>query len=185
MTFPKHSFLLLWCQLRLRSWSWSSCLWEQQSYSWGDRREMSLSDHSPASLSSGSRSGQGAGPGLKSSSTALLHLEHRQILLKVQTEKKASIRKSTIHLISRSNLEIVQLWLGKTWNESDTNHLSAQGGHSQVGKAERHPGRQCLCCNKKGEKFWGAEKMGLLILPGKENKKSFRDLVALEQGLEG
>ena len=27
--------------------------------------------------------------------------------------------------------------------------------------------------------------MGLLIPPGKENKKSFRDLVALEQGLEG
>ena len=63
--------------------------------------------------------GMGAGvgvgwPGSKWFSTAFLHLEHRQILLKVQTEKKASIRKSTIHLISRSNLEIVQLWLGKT-----------------------------------------------------------------------
>ena len=57
---------------------------------------------------------------------------------------------------------------------------------SQSGReTERHPGRQSLCCNKIGEKLWGAEKMGLLIPPGKENKKSFRDLVALEQGLEG
>ena len=46
-------------------------------------------------------------------------------------------------------------------------------------------GRQCLCFDKIGEKFWEAEKMGLLILPGKQNKKKFRDLVALEQGLEG
>ena len=51
-------------------------------------------------------------------------------------------------------------------------------------ETERHPGRQNLCSNKIGEKFWGAEMMGLLIPPGKENK-SFRDLVALEQGLEG
>jgi len=57
---------------------------------------------------------------------------------------------------------------------------------SQSGReTERHPGRQSLCCNKIGEKLWGAEKMGLLIPPGKENKKSFRDLVALEQGLKG
>ena len=45
-------------------------------------------------------------------------------------------------------------------------------------------GRQSLCYGKIGEKFWGAEKTGLLILPGKQKKK-FRDLVALEQGLEG
>ena len=59
---------------------------------------------------------------------------------------------------------------------------------SQVGKAEKHPnlpGRQWLCCNKIGVKFWGAEKMVLLIPAGKENKKSFTDLVALEQGLRG
>lgn len=45
--------------------------------------------------------------------------------------------------------------------------------------------RQWLCCNKIGVKFWGAEKMRLLIPTGKENKKHFRDLVAREQGLEG
>ena len=45
-------------------------------------------------------------------------------------------------------------------------------------------GRQCLCCDKIGVKFWGAEKIGLLIPLGKENR-SFRDLVPLEQGLEG
>ena len=122
--------------------------------------QMSFSDHSPAFLSNSSSGhwggGEGWWPGSKWFSMAFLHLEHRQILLKAQMEKKASIRKSTIQPISRSNLENVQLWLGKTWNESDTNHLSAQGGHSQVGKAERHPGRQCLCYNKKGETFWGA-----------------------------
>ena len=117
--------------------------------------QMSFSDHSPAFLSNSSsgHGGKGWWSGSKWFSMALLHLEHRQILLKAQMDKKASIRKSTIQPISRSNLENVQLWLGKTWNESDTNHLSTQGGHSQVGKAERHAGRQCLCCNKKGEKF--------------------------------
>ena len=45
-------------------------------------------------------------------------------------------------------------------------------------------GRQCLCCDKIGGKCWGAEKIGLLIPLGKGNK-SFRDLEALEQGLEG
>ena len=60
---------------------------------------------------------------------------------------------------------------------------------SQLGREGRKTlnlmGRQCLCCDKIGEKFWEAEKMGLLILPGKQNKKKFRDLVALEQGLKG
>ena len=46
-------------------------------------------------------------------------------------------------------------------------------------------GRQCLCCDKTEVKCWGAEKIRLLIPLGKESKKSFRDLVALEQGLEG
>ena len=73
---------------------------------------MSLSDHSPTFLSS--RSGQGAGLGIKSFSTALLHLEHRQVLLKAQMEKKASTRKSTIQSISRSNLENVQHRLKET-----------------------------------------------------------------------
>ena len=45
-------------------------------------------------------------------------------------------------------------------------------------------GRQCLCCDKIGVKFWGTEKIGLLIPLGKENR-SFRDLVPLEKGLEG
>ena len=67
--------------------------------------------------------GMGAGLGIKLFSTALLHLEHRQVLLKVQMEKKASTRKSTIQSISRSNLENVQHRLRKTWNVSDTNHL--------------------------------------------------------------
>ena len=37
---------------------------------------------------------------------------------------------------------------------------------------------------KIGAKFWGAEKMGLLIPLGKESKTIFRDLVALEQSLK-
>ena len=45
-------------------------------------------------------------------------------------------------------------------------------------------GRQCMCYDKIGVKCWGAEKIGLLIPLGKESK-SFRDLVPLEQGLEG
>ena len=45
-------------------------------------------------------------------------------------------------------------------------------------------GRQCMCYDKIGVKCWGAEKIGLLIPLGKGNK-SFRDLEALEQGLEG
>ena len=65
----------------------------------------------------------GVGLGINLFSTALLHLEHRQVLLKVQMEKKASTRKSTIQSISGSNLENVQHWLKETWNESDTNHL--------------------------------------------------------------
>ena len=65
----------------------------------------------------------GVGLGIKLFSTALLHLEHRQVLLKVQMEKKASTRKSTIQSILRSNLENVQHWLRKTCNVSDTNHL--------------------------------------------------------------
>ena len=65
----------------------------------------------------------GVGLKIKLFSTALLHLEHRQVLLKVQMEKTASNRKSTIQSISRSNLENVQHWLRKTWNVSDTNHL--------------------------------------------------------------
>ena len=58
--------------------------------------------------------GMGAGLGIKLFSTALLHLEHRQVLLKVQMEKKASTRKSTIQSILRSNLENVQHRLRKT-----------------------------------------------------------------------
>ena len=58
--------------------------------------------------------GMGVGLGIKLFSTALLHLEHRQVLLKVQMEKKASTRKSTIQSISRSNLENVQHRLRKT-----------------------------------------------------------------------
>ena len=53
-----------------------------------------------------------------------------------------------------------------------------------TGREGRKTCRKTMC-NEKGEKFWGAEKMGLLIPPGKENKKSFRELVALEQSLEG
>ena len=56
----------------------------------------------------------GAGLGIKLFSIALLHLEHRQVLLKVQMEKKASTRKSTIQSISRSNLENVQHRLKET-----------------------------------------------------------------------
>ena len=67
--------------------------------------------------------GTGMGLGINLFSTALLHLEHRQVLLKVQMEKKASTRKSTIQSISRSNLENVQHRLRKIWNVSDTNHL--------------------------------------------------------------
>ena len=77
---------------------------------------MSLSDHIPTLLSSSSssRSVHGGGLGIKLFSTALLHLEHRQVLLKVQMEKKASTRKSTIQSISRSNLENVQQGLKET-----------------------------------------------------------------------
>jgi len=46
-------------------------------------------------------------------------------------------------------------------------------------------GRQCLYCGKTEVNCWGAEKFGLLIPLGKESKKRFRDLAALEQGLEG
>ena len=56
----------------------------------------------------------GVGLGIKLFSIALLHLEHRQVLLKVQMEKKASTRKSTIQSISRSNLENVQHRLKET-----------------------------------------------------------------------
>ena len=52
-------------------------------------------------------------------------------------------------------------------------------------KAPKSTRKTWLCCNKTGIKFWGAEKMVLLIPAGKENKKSFTDLVALEQGLGG
>ena len=45
-------------------------------------------------------------------------------------------------------------------------------------------GRQCLCCDKTGVNFWGAEKFGLLIPLGKKSK-SFRDLAVLQQGLRG
>ena len=54
--------------------------------------------------------GVGAWLGIKFFSTALLHLENRQVLLKVQTEKMVSIRKLTIQPISRSNLENLQHW---------------------------------------------------------------------------
>ena len=69
-----------------------------------------------AQLSSAAAAGVGMGAGLviKLFSTALLHLEHRQVLLKVQMEKKASTRKSTIQSISRSNLENVQQGLKET-----------------------------------------------------------------------
>ena len=69
-----------------------------------------------AQLSSAAAAGvdMGVGLGIKLFSTALLHLEHRQVLLKVQMEKKASTRKSTIQSISRSNLENVQHRLKET-----------------------------------------------------------------------
>ena len=78
-----------------------------------------------AQLPSAAAAGVGteAGLGIKRFSTALLHLEHRQVLLKVQMEKRVSVRKSNTQPISRSNLENVQHRLRKTWNESDTNHL--------------------------------------------------------------
>ena len=75
------------------------------------------------SSAAAARVGMGVGLGIKLFSTALLHLEDRQVLLKVQMEKKASTRKSTIQSILRSNLENVQHRLRKTWNVSDTNHL--------------------------------------------------------------
>ena len=51
----------------------------------------------------------GAGLGIKLFSTALLHFEHRQVLLKIQMEKKASTRKSTIQSILRSNLRMCRI----------------------------------------------------------------------------
>jgi len=51
----------------------------------------------------------GAGLGIKLFSIALLHLEHRQVLLKIQMEKKASTRKSTIQSILRSNLRMCRI----------------------------------------------------------------------------
>ena len=51
----------------------------------------------------------GAGLGIKLFSIALFHLEHRQVLLKVQMEKKASTRKLTIQSILRSNLKMCRI----------------------------------------------------------------------------
>ena len=64
----------------------------------------------------------GAGLGIKLFSIALLHLEHRQVLLKVQMEKKAS-RKSTTQPNAKTNSENLQYQPRKTWSESDTNDL--------------------------------------------------------------
>ena len=117
MTFPKHSFLLFWCQLWLHSWSWSCRLWELQSYSWGDRREMSLSDHSPTFFSScRSSRGHREGPGIDDS----LQLFCADITGEPSPSANTS-RKSTIQPYSRSNLENLQYWLRKTWSESGKN----------------------------------------------------------------
>ena len=75
------------------------------------------------SLAAAAGVGTGAGLGIKRFFTAFLHLEHSQVLLKVQMEKRVSVRKSNTQPLSRSSLENVQHRLRKTWNESDTNHL--------------------------------------------------------------
>jgi hypothetical protein len=61
------------------------------------------------SLAAAAGVGTGTGLGIKRFSTALLHLEHRQVLLKVQMEKKASTRKPTIQSILRSNLRMCRI----------------------------------------------------------------------------
>ena len=68
-------------------------------------------------------------------------------------------------------------------SQVQTFHLRSQLGRG-FKKILNLMGRQCLCGDKIGVKFWGTEKIGLLIPLGKENR-SFRDLVPLEQGLEG
>ena len=68
-------------------------------------------------------------------------------------------------------------------SQVQTFHLRSQLGRG-FKKILNLMGRQCLCGDKIGMKCWQAEKIRLLIPLGKESK-SFRDLAALEQGLEG
>ena len=179
MTFPKHSFLLFWCQLRLQSWSWSCRLWELQSYSWGDRGEMSLSDHSPTFHSS-SR-GHREGPGIRWFPTALLCWHHRKVLLKVQmeTKKLGSQPFSPIQGVTWRTLST-------GWGRPEVSQVQTlHPRRSQLGREGKKTlnltGRQCLCCDKTGVNCWGAEKFGLLISLGKESK-SFRDLGSTATG---
>ena len=68
-------------------------------------------------------------------------------------------------------------------SQVQTFHLRLQLGRG-FKKILNLMGRQCLCGDKIGMKCRPAEKIKLLIPLGKESK-SFRDLAALEQGLEG
>ena len=74
------------------------------------------------------------------------------------------------------------------WGRPKVSQAQTLCPRSQLGEEGKKTlnlmGRQCLCCDEIGVKCWWAEKMGLLISLGKENK-SFRDLAALQQGLEG
>ena len=165
MTFPKHSFLLFWCQLWLRSWSWSCRLWELQSYSWGDRREMSHSDHSPTFLSS-SR-GHREGPGIH---------DTLQLFCADITGRSFSKCKWRKRLLGSQPFSPIQ---GVTWRTHSTGwgrpevsqvrtlHLRSQLGRESK-KTLNLTGRQCLCGNKIGMKCRWAEKIGLLIPLGKE-----------------
>ena len=87
----------------------------------GQMWDISLSYHSLTFCSISSR-GHVEGPEIKWFPTALLCWHHRQVLLKVQMEKKTS-RKSTTQPNAKTNSENLQYQPRKTWSESDTNHL--------------------------------------------------------------
>ena len=147
----------------------------------GQMWEMSLSDHSITFCSS--NSGHREGSVIKLFSINLLSWQHRQVLLKVQIQK---IFNSEVNHSVPFKKQLGELAISAKEDLKGVRYKpSSQGGCAWAEKAEGDiPGRQSLWGKKIGVKFWGAEKMGLLIPLGKESKKIFRDLVALEQSLE-
>ena len=156
MTFPKHSFLLFWCQLWLHSWSWSCRLWELQSYSWGDRREMSLSDHTPTFCSSSSR-GHREGPGIHDS---------LQLFCADITGRSFSKCKWRKILLGSQPVSLIQEVTWRTpstgWGRPEVSQVQTLHLRSQLSREGKKTlslmGRQCLCGDKIVMNCWRAEK---------------------------
>ena len=116
--------------------------------------------------------------------TALLCWHHRRTFSKCKW-RKILLGSQPVSLIQ----EVTWRTPSTGWGRPEVSQVQSLRLRSQLSREGKKTlslmGRQCLCGDKIVMNCWGAEKIGLLIPLGKESKKRFRDLAALQQSLEG